>query len=87
MRVAPAVARAPSSAQAWCPIAMLLAGHASRSARAGYSCIAEQRMIETINTGKPIAPFLKHGDRIEIEMLDAKNHSIFGRTEQDVVKG
>jgi fumarylacetoacetate (FAA) hydrolase len=50
----------------------------------GYSCIAEQRMIETINSGKPITPFLKHGDRVEIEMRDGKNHSIFGRIEQVV---
>ena len=53
----------------------------------GYSCIAEQRMIETIQSGKPSTSFLKHGDRIEIEMRDAKNHSIFGRIEQEVVKG
>jgi fumarylacetoacetate (FAA) hydrolase len=52
----------------------------------GYSCIAEQRMIETIQAGKPSTSFLKHGDRIEIEMLDAKNHSIFGRIEQQVIK-
>jgi len=53
---------------------------------AGYSCIAEQRMIETINTGKPITSFLKHGDRVEIEMFDAKRHSIFGRIDQVVAK-
>jgi fumarylacetoacetate (FAA) hydrolase len=52
----------------------------------GYSCIAEQRMIETIHTGKPITPFLKHGDRVEIEMRDARNHSIFGRIDQEVVR-
>jgi len=52
----------------------------------GYSCLAEQRMVETINTGKPTTPFLKYGDRVEIEMFDAKRHSIFGRIEQDVVK-
>ncbi|MBI3438960.1 MAG: fumarylacetoacetate hydrolase family protein [Proteobacteria bacterium] len=51
---------------------------------AGYSCIAEQRMIETINTGEPITSFLKHGDRVEIEMFDAKRHSIFGRIDQEV---
>jgi fumarylacetoacetate (FAA) hydrolase len=50
----------------------------------GYSCIAEQRMIETIQTGKPITPFLKRGDRVEIEMLDSRNHSIFGRIDQAV---
>jgi len=52
----------------------------------GYSCIAEQRMIETIQTGKPMTPFLKHGDRVEIEMRDAANRSIFGRIDQAVVK-
>ena len=52
----------------------------------GYSCIAEQRMVETIETGKPVTPFLKHGDRVEIEMLDARRHSIFGRIDQVVLK-
>lgn len=52
----------------------------------GYSCIAEQRMIETIQGGKPVTAFLKHGDRVEIEMRDARNHSIFGRIEQVVEK-
>ncbi len=50
----------------------------------GYSCIAEQRVIETIQTGKPITPFLKRGDRVEIDMLDAKRHSVFGRIDQVV---
>jgi fumarylacetoacetate (FAA) hydrolase len=49
---------------------------------AGYSCIAEQRMIETIATGKASTPFMKFGDRIEIEMRDARNHSVFGRIDQ-----
>src|SRR5262245_28152966 len=53
---------------------------------AGYSCIAEQRMVETIQAGKPVTPFLKHGDRVEIEMFDAKRHSIFGRIDQLVAK-
>ena len=52
---------------------------------AGYSCIAEVRMIETIAAGAPTTPFLKPGDTIRIEMLDAKNHSIFGAIEQMVV--
>jgi fumarylacetoacetate (FAA) hydrolase len=51
----------------------------------GYSCIAEQRMVETIQDGKPATPFLKAGDKVEIEMLDSKRHSIFGRIEQEVV--
>jgi fumarylacetoacetate (FAA) hydrolase len=52
----------------------------------GYSCIAEQRMIETIESGKPITAFLKYGDRIEIEMRDEKGHTIFGRIDQMVEK-
>jgi fumarylacetoacetate (FAA) hydrolase len=52
----------------------------------GYSCIAEQRMIETIQTGKAVTSFLKAGDTVEIDMRDAKNHSIFGRIEQEVAK-
>jgi fumarylacetoacetate (FAA) hydrolase len=49
---------------------------------AGYSCIAEQRMIETIAEGKPKTPFMKFGDRVEIEMRDSRHHSVFGRIEQ-----
>lgn len=59
-------------------------GKPVREGGRGYSCIAEQRMIETIQSGKPSTAFLKHGDRVEIDMLDSKNHSIFGRIEQEV---
>jgi len=50
----------------------------------GYSCIAELRMVETITQGAPKTGFLKRGDRVEIEMLDSRSHSIFGRIEQTV---
>lgn len=52
----------------------------------GYSCIAEIRMIETIQDGEPKTPFMKFGDRIRIEMLNKNGHSIFGRIEQQVVQ-
>jgi len=52
----------------------------------GYSCLAEQRTVETIRTGKPATPFLRFGDKVRIEMLDAKGRSIFGAIEQDVVR-
>jgi fumarylacetoacetate (FAA) hydrolase len=52
----------------------------------GYSCIAEQRMVETILHGTAKTPFLKLGDRVEIEMRDAHGKSIFGRIEQSVEK-
>lgn len=52
----------------------------------GYSCIAEIRMIETINDGKPTTPFMTPGDKIRIEMRDRDGKSIFGAIEQDVVR-
>jgi fumarylacetoacetate (FAA) hydrolase len=51
---------------------------------AGYSCIAEVRMIETIESGEPKTPFMRFGDRVEIEMLDADGSSIFGTIDQTV---
>jgi fumarylacetoacetate (FAA) hydrolase len=41
-------------------------------------------MVETILSGEPKTPFLKKGDRVEIEMLDERGHSIFGRIDQTV---
>ncbi|WP_296423687.1 fumarylacetoacetate hydrolase family protein [Yoonia sp.] len=51
---------------------------------AGYACIAEQRMIETILTGAPKTPFLKPGDRVQIWMDDADGQNIFGTLDQTV---
>lgn len=51
---------------------------------AGYSCIAELRMIETIRDGKPSTPFMRFGDTVRIEMKDKTGHSIFGAIEQTV---
>ena len=52
----------------------------------GYSCIAEIRMIETIESGAPQTSFMKFGDKIRIEMRDADGDSIFGAIEQTVVR-
>jgi fumarylacetoacetate (FAA) hydrolase len=52
----------------------------------GYSCLAEQRTVETIRTGKPVTPFLKFGDKVRIEMLDERGATIFGAIEQSVVR-
>ena len=51
---------------------------------AGYSCIAEQRMVETIRTGTAITPFLQPGDHVEIWMEDAEGRDLFGRISQKV---
>jgi fumarylacetoacetate (FAA) hydrolase len=50
----------------------------------GYSCIAEQRVVETILTGAAKTPFLKSGDRVRIEMLGRDGQSIFGAIDQAV---
>lgn len=52
---------------------------------AGYSCIAEIRMIETIQDGGAKTPFMKAGDTVKIEMKDKDGHSIFGAIKQEVV--
>ena len=51
----------------------------------GYSCIAEQRVVETLRNGKPVTPFLRHGDTVRIWMDDREGHSVFGAIEQRVV--
>ncbi len=61
-------------------------GRAIASGGAGYSCIAEQRTVETILDGKPSTPFLRYGDTVRIEMLDDNGRSIFGAIEQTVSK-
>lgn len=50
----------------------------------GYSCIAEQRMVETIRDGKPATPFMRAGDRVRIEMFNSAGASIFGAIDQQV---
>ncbi len=50
----------------------------------GYSCIAEIRTIETINSGKPATSFMQFGDRIRIWMEDAAGRSVFGTIDQVV---
>ena len=50
----------------------------------GYSCIAEVRTVETIQSGAPVTPFLKKGDTVRIWMDNAKHHPVFGVIEQSV---
>ncbi|MBL8478957.1 MAG: fumarylacetoacetate hydrolase family protein [Sterolibacteriaceae bacterium] len=50
----------------------------------GYCCLAEVRMYETIEAGKPKTPFMRFGDSVRIEMLDGNGASIFGAIEQRV---
>ncbi|HET6603129.1 MAG TPA: fumarylacetoacetate hydrolase family protein [Xanthomonadaceae bacterium] len=50
----------------------------------GASCLAEKRVLEIIAGGEPTTPFLRFGDRVRVEMLDAQGRSIFGAIEQQV---
>jgi fumarylacetoacetate (FAA) hydrolase len=50
----------------------------------GISCLAERRMIETIERGKPETPFMSVGDTVEIELLDDAGVSVCGRIAQEV---
>jgi fumarylacetoacetate (FAA) hydrolase len=51
----------------------------------GYSCIAEQRTVESLRDGSPRTPFLQPGDRVRIAMHDAQGRSVFGAIDQRVV--
>jgi fumarylacetoacetate (FAA) hydrolase len=64
---------------------ILGSGTVSNEERArGISCLAEIRMIETIDSGAPKTPFMKNGDRVEIEMRGSDGKSVFGRIDQRV---
>jgi fumarylacetoacetate (FAA) hydrolase len=56
----------------------------NKSGDVGSACLAEKRTLETIESGKPMTPFMRFGDRIRIEMLDADGNSIFGAIDQEV---
>jgi fumarylacetoacetate (FAA) hydrolase len=58
----------------------------NRDPERGSSCLAEKRMLETIEHGEPSTPFLHFGDRVRIEMLDSEGRSIFGAIDQPVVR-
>jgi fumarylacetoacetate (FAA) hydrolase len=58
----------------------------NRDRAAGSTCLAERRMLEALDHGRPMTSFLSFGDRVRIEMLDAGGRSIFGAIDQRVVK-
>ncbi|TPW16604.1 MAG: putative fumarylacetoacetate hydrolase family protein, partial [Halothiobacillaceae bacterium] len=50
----------------------------------GCACLIEQRILEKLDTGTATTPFLRHGDRVRIEMLDNHGQTIFGAIDQPV---
>ncbi|MBX3016868.1 MAG: fumarylacetoacetate hydrolase family protein [Bdellovibrionaceae bacterium] len=53
---------------------------------AGSSCIVEKRTLEQIEIGKPVTPYMKVGDRVEIWMETPDGNPLFGRIDQRVVQ-
>ena len=56
----------------------------NRDRSRGSCCVAERRVLETLQTGAPVTPFLRFGDRVRIEMFDPDGASIFGAIDQCV---
>jgi fumarylacetoacetate (FAA) hydrolase len=50
----------------------------------GYACLMEARLVEQVEQGEAKTPFLKFGDRVTIEMRDAKGQSVFGAIDHHV---
>jgi fumarylacetoacetate (FAA) hydrolase len=61
-----------------------LHGSSIRNGGVGYCCLAEVRMYETIEGGKPETPFLRFGDRVRIRMEDERGDDVFGAISQTV---
>ena len=58
----------------------------NKETKRGYSCIAEKRCLEIIESGEATPEFMKFGDTIRIEMLDADKRSIFGAIDQKIAQ-
>jgi fumarylacetoacetate (FAA) hydrolase len=58
----------------------------NEDAARGSSCLAEKRMIETIESGAAKTSFMKIGDQIKMEMRDSRGHNLFGTINQKVIQ-
>ncbi len=56
----------------------------NEDASKGYSCLTEKRCQEIIESGKESTPWLKKGDKVEMEVL-ANGKSLFGLIRETVV--
>ena len=58
----------------------------NRDRSRGFCCLAEKRMIEKIDTGAFVTPFMSFGDTVSIDMK-RDGQSVFGQIAQRVVEG
>lgn len=56
----------------------------NRDPSVGSTCIAEVRMLEKINSGEMVTPFMKPGDAVEMNVVK-DGRSVFGSIRQKVV--
>jgi fumarylacetoacetate (FAA) hydrolase len=54
--------------------------------QSGSATLLELRAVEKLNYGEPRTPFLKFGDRIEIDALGEDGRSIFGKIDHQVLR-
>jgi fumarylacetoacetate (FAA) hydrolase len=59
---------------------------ASNDPQRGTSCLAERRVMEMLETGEMVTPFLQFGDRVRLEVLGGDGQSVFGTIDQTVVR-
>jgi fumarylacetoacetate (FAA) hydrolase len=50
----------------------------------GYHCIAEKRAMEVLQSDQATTPYLRAGDKVEIEVKGRDGHSLFGAISQEV---
>jgi fumarylacetoacetate (FAA) hydrolase len=64
---------------------LLGSGTVSNEDRArGISCLVERRMIEQLESGAALTPYLQRADRVRLEMLDGAGRNVFGTIDEEV---
>ncbi len=58
----------------------------NRDPGTGVACLAELRIVQKIDEGRPKTSFMQFGDRATIEMFDANEQSVFGAIDQEVIQ-
>jgi fumarylacetoacetate (FAA) hydrolase len=53
--------------------------------KVGSACLAETRALNTLNFGEPKADFMRSGDSIRMEALDAEGVSMFGAIDHKIL--
>ena len=52
----------------------------------GSACLAERRALDILEFGEVKTDFLKFGERLRFEVVDADGNSVFGAIDHTMVK-